>query len=105
MTKKLEIQWETLGISNDFIFGRVMQDKSLLTRLIRMILPELHFSDLTILAQKSEEMGLDIHGVRFDIFATDETGRVIEIEMQVIDTKELQKRSRYYGTNTYNFSS
>lgn len=63
-----------------------------------MILPGLHFMELTIVAQKSEEMGLDIHGVRFDIFATDETGRVIEIEMQVIDTRELQKRSRYYGT-------
>ena len=98
MAEKVEIRWETLGISNDFIFGKVMQNKLLLARLIRMILPELHFTELTIIAQKSEEMGLDIHGVRFDIFATDETGRVIEIEMQVIDTRELQKRSRYYGT-------
>ncbi len=91
-------QWETLGISNDFIFGKVMQNEELLTELIRMILPELHFAKLNIIAQKSEEMGLDIHGVRFDIFATDEAGRVIEIEMQVIDTRDLQKRSRYYGT-------
>ena len=91
-------QWETLGISNDFIFGKVMQDESLLTDLIHMILPGLKFTKLTVMAQKPEEIGPDIHGVRFDIYAADETGRVIEIEMQVIDTRELQKRSRYYGT-------
>ena len=29
--------WEEAGISNDFIFCKVMQDKGLLSKLVRMI--------------------------------------------------------------------
>lgn len=98
---KAEIQarCETIGIDNDFIFSKVMQDKELLAELIRMILPELEFTDLEIEAQKSIEHGMDIHGVRFDIFVTTEKGETVEIEMQVIDTGNLPKRLRYYGAS------
>ena len=89
-------QWESLGISNDFIFCKVMEDEELLAELIRLILPDIEFTDLTIIAQKSEKDGLDTHGVRFDIFVKDETGRVIEIEMQVLNTGNLPLRIRFY---------
>ena len=89
-------QWETLGISNDFIFCKVMEDEELLAELIHLILPDIEFTDLTIIAQKSEKDGLDTHGVRFDIFVKDGTGRVIEIEMQVLNTGNLPLRIRFY---------
>ena len=89
-------QWETLGISNDFIFCKVMEDEELLAELIHLILPEIEFTDLTIIAQKSEKDGLDTHGVRFDIFVKDENRRVIEIEMQVLNTGNLPLRIRFY---------
>ena len=41
INKELEQKWESLGIGNDFIFGKVMQDEELLTELIQLILPEL----------------------------------------------------------------
>jgi predicted transposase/invertase (TIGR01784 family) len=41
---------------------------------------------------------MDIHGVRFDIYATDDKGSAIEIEMQVINTGALPKRMRFYGS-------
>ena len=91
-------QWESLGISNDFIFCKVMENEELLTELIHLILPEIEFTDLTIIAQKAEKDGLDTHGVRFDIFVKDETGRVIEMEMQVHDTGNLPLRIRFYGS-------
>ena len=91
-------QWETLGISNDFVFCKVMEDETLLAELIHLILPDLEFTDLTIVAQKSEKDGLDTHGVRFDIFVKDQTGRVIEIEMQVLNTGNLPLRMRFYGS-------
>ncbi len=94
----LEKQWQGLGISNDFIFCKVMQDKELLSELIRMIIPELEFDDIQIEPQKTIEAGLDIHGVRFDIFATGRDGTVVEIEMQVINTGHLPKRLRFYGS-------
>lgn len=44
------------------------------------------------------ENGLDVHGIRLDIYAGDEDGTVYEVEMQVIVKKNLRKRSRYYGS-------
>ncbi len=93
-----EQQWESLGISNDFIFCKVMQDKELLADLIRMIIPNLRFDDIYIEPQKTIDAGLDIHGVRFDIFATSSDGTVVEIEMQVVNTGHLPKRLRFYGS-------
>ena len=68
--KKLEQKWESLGIANDFIFGKVMQDEELLTELIQLILPDLKIGKIEVIAQKSIEAGLDIHGIstRFGIF-------------------------------------
>ncbi len=98
MTENFQMLWEHIGISNDFIFCKVMQDESLLAELVRMILPEIRFKKLTVNAQYTVEEGMDIHGVRFDIFAMDEDGTVIEIEMQVVDTGHLAKRIRFYGS-------
>lgn len=36
-----ETNWENLGISNDFIFGKVMQNPKLSVELLRRILPHL----------------------------------------------------------------
>ena len=37
---EFQSQWDGIGISNDFIFGKVMQDKELLEELVRIILPK-----------------------------------------------------------------
>lgn len=91
-------QWESSGICNDFVFCKVMQDKELLAELIRLIIPDLQFKDLDVHAQHVIEIGMDIHGVRFDVFVTLETGDVVEIEMQVLDQGNLPKRLRFYGS-------
>ena len=91
-------EWEQLGITNDFIFCKIMQDKELLAELVRMILPEVRFDDLEITAQKSIEIGMDIHGVRFDIYVKSKDGTVIEIEMQVLNQGNLPRRLRFYGS-------
>lgn len=96
--KRLNEQWKNIGISNDFVFCKVMQDKELLSELIRRILPDLKFTDLKIDGQKTIEIGPDIHGVRFDVFATMEDGRIVDIELQVLNTGNLPKRIRYYGS-------
>ena len=74
------------------------QDKELLSELIRRILPDLKFTELNIDGQKTIEIGPDIHGVRFDVFATMEDGRIVDIELQVLNTGNLPKRIRYYGS-------
>lgn len=96
--KEISNEWDSLGITNDFIFYKVMQDKELLEELVRIILPDIEFNDLNITAQKPIEIGKDVHGVRFDIFATSNDGTVIEIEMQVLSQGNLPRRLRYYGS-------
>ena len=91
-------EWEKLGITSDFIFCKVMQDKDLLRELIGMILPDLMIEDLDITPQKPVELGKDIHGVRFDVYVKSNDGTVIDIEMQVLNRGNLPKRLRYYGS-------
>ena len=95
---KCYTEWDSLDITNDFIFCKVMQDESLLEELVRMILPDITFDSLEVVAQKTIEIGKDIHGVRFDIFAKSDDGTVIAIEMQVVNYGSLPKRLRYYGS-------
>ena len=72
-----------------------MQDEELLRELVHLILPELRFEKLSIQTQQAVEIGMDIRGVRFDIFVTLEDQRVIDIEMQVLNRGNLPKRMRF----------
>ena len=91
-------EWERLGITDDYVFCKIMQDKELLSELISMILPDIDFVDLEITAQKTIEIGKDIHGVRFDIFVKSSDGTAITIEMQVLNHGNLPRRIRYYSS-------
>ena len=90
--------WKSITIANDFVFCKVMQDEELLSELIRLVLPELNFIKLYIQAQKTVEVGADIHGVRFDIFAVLDDGSMVVIEIQVINRDSIPKRLRFYGS-------
>ena len=46
--------------------------------------------------QKSINVDMDAQSVRLDVYVKDDRETVYDIEMQVSDTKELPKRSRYY---------
>ena len=92
-----QTSWEELSISNDFLFGKVMQNPELCKELIQRILPELKIDHIEYPElQKSIKQDLDAKSVRLDVYVKDEKKVVYDIEMQVSDTKELPKRSRYY---------
>lgn len=46
--------------------------------------------------QKTISITADAKGVRFDVYVEDEEDTVYDIEMQIANTKNLSKRSRYY---------
>ena len=93
----LQEKWQGLSISNDFLFGKVMQDPCLCTELLQMILPDVEIGHIEYPElQKNMEQDRDAHGVRLDVYVKDGKGTVYDIEMQVANTKELPKRSRYY---------
>ena len=99
MGKQTELNtiWESLGISNDFLFGKVMQDAELCKELLQRILPDLRIDRIEYPeTQKGIRPDSDAKSVRLDVYVQDGKDTVYDIEMQVTDTKELPKRSRYY---------
>ena len=55
--------------------------------------------------QKTISITADAKGVRFDVYVEDEEDTVYDIEMQIANTKNLSKRSRYYqGMIDVNYS-
>ena len=96
--RELEESWESLGISNDFLFGKVMRDPQLCRELLERILPDLEILRIEYPeAQKSIRNDVDAKSVRLDVYVRDDKGTVYDIEMQVADTKEILKRTSING--------
>ena len=89
--------WEELQISNDFIFGKIMQDPKLCKGLLQRILPGLKIDRIEYPeTQKAIRPDIDAKSVRLDVYVEDGKGTVYDIEMQVSTSKKLPKRTRYY---------
>lgn len=94
---KAGTSWEELGICNDFLFGKVMQNPELCKELLKRILPELEIERIEYPElQKAIKFDADAKSVRLDVYVQDEKQTIYDIEMQVTDTKELAKRTRFY---------
>ncbi len=93
----LNNKWNSLTISDSFIFYKVMRDyPDLCLELLQRILPDLDIREIEFLdTEKSIEEGKDIRGVRFDAFAGDDRKRVYDVEMQAYNKDDIRKRSRY----------
>ena len=91
-----KIDFDSIGITNDFMFGSVMSEpencKEFLQRILGVEIVELAITE----SQKSMKQGFYSKGVRLDVYAKDTDGNAYDIEMQQTDTKELDLRSRYY---------
>ncbi len=97
LLQEAQIKWETLGISNDFLFGKVMQNPELCIELLQRILPDLRIDHIEYPElQKEINCDIDARSVRLDVYVKDDKEAVYDIEIQVSDTKEIPKRSRYY---------
>ena len=89
--------WENLSISNDFLFGKVMQDAELCRELLQRILPDLEIDHIEYPElQKTIKADVDAKSVRLDVYVRDDKNTVYDIEMQVVNTGELPKRTRFY---------
>ena len=96
-TEELIQKWESLGIDNDFIFGKVMQDEELCTELLHRILPGLDIDRVELPEkQKTISEGVDFHGVRLDIFTREDLGKLFNMEMERRRRRYLVKRTRGY---------
>lgn len=89
--------WKDIGISNDFLFGKIMSDSELCKEMLQIIFPHIEIDHIEYPeVQKSINIDNDARSVRLDIYVKDEKNTVYSIEMQVLNQGNLPKRSRYY---------
>lgn len=93
MNKKGKIKY---GMNIDIVFTMMFTDEKLCLKLINTLLPELHITHVKIDTQHEVNIPVVKRGSRFDVFATDEKGAAYDIEMQVEDEHNLDKRLRFY---------
>jgi len=93
--KKVNIDDLTLG--DDYLFATVMQNKELCKKLIERLLEIPDIKDIEYIGvEENYKHSYASRGVRFDVFVKDQTDVAYVVEMQTTDTKELERRSRYY---------
>ena len=91
------MKFKELTFINNYIFAKVLQhNKRLCKRLIEIIIgkkiKEIHYIE----AEKTINPSYDSKGIRLDVCVIDDEGKVYDLEMQVIDTKNIKARVRYY---------
>ena len=98
MTTLTEIDrtWESLTISNDFVFCKAMLDPELCKEVVETILGIEVDHVEHIERQEVLDAAPDSKSVRLDVYVRDGLGTVYDVEMQAIDTYELAQRTRYY---------
>lgn len=87
--------FDDLTIADDYMFCAVMQDAVLCKKLLQLVLADAVGIITKLYYQTAFEQGTS-KGIRLDIWAEDNTGKLYDIEMQTTDQKNLAKRLRYY---------
>ena len=90
--------WNSLTITNDYIFCKVFQDAELCKEMLEILLDvkidHLEYPD----AQRQIKSSILSKGIRLDVFVQDDE-RVFDAEIQVALKPDLALRSRYYHSS------
>ena len=88
-------KYEELGLSNDFMFGKIMQKERYCKPFLEQVLGiEIHHIKY-IERQKAIDEKINGRSIRLDIYA-DDGKTVYNCEMQTSPNRNLPRRSRYY---------
>lgn len=92
MSKK----YEELGITDAFIFAKVMSNKEICKPVLEQIL-NIKIRDIEYLDyEETIQIAPGSKSIRLDIYVEDDNNTVFNLEMQTTNYEELPKRSRYY---------
>ena len=94
--KKAQVQ--QFNLMHDDFFAVVMQDKAALQTTLRILLSkaDLIVNDVRVQYSVRNLVG---HSAVLDVLAEDSTGKLYNIEVQVRNADDYQKRTRYYQAN------
>lgn len=93
--------YEKLTLSNDFVFGKVMENKELCRRVLETLLQtKIELTEYPV-REKNIRLSTEGKSIRLDIYVKDENDTLYDAEMQNKNGKSLEmislpKRSRYY---------
>lgn len=88
---------QTLNLSDDFLFAKVMADSEICRRILEKIL-KISIKEVSVPStQRTIELLFEGKGVRLDVYVNDDLGTVYNIEMQCSKKRNLPKRARYYA--------
>ena len=106
MNDRIDTSHKNYKLNHPLMFAIVMQDEDLCRELLNRILPERKVKDVRFPGEhdpktlyheieKALIAGLDAKSIRLDVLFEDDSSR-FDIELQMENTYELPKRSRYY---------
>ena len=106
MNDRIDISHKYYKLNHPLMFAIVMQDEDLCRELLNRILPERKVKEIRFPVghnpktihheiEKALIAGLDAKSIRLDVLFEDDASR-FDIELQMENTYELPKRSRYY---------
>ena len=93
--------YEELKFSDDFMFGKIMEDKELCREVLECLLQQ-PVGELTeVQTQREFKYTSDGKPIRLDVYNEDSDGRIFDAEMEnlnhkTIEQHQLPKRSRFY---------
>ena len=85
-----------MSIADDFMFCKIMQDEGIYKEFLEMVLTDNIGKIAYLSPQNTIAAGIGAKSVRRDILVKDETGKLYDIEIQVANEHNIQKRMRYY---------
>ena len=89
-------KWEELGLSDNFIFQKVMLNEELCKKILSEILGRKVEKIKYVEYEKTIAIRKDSKSIRLDVYLQEEMGTVYSIEMQNLKKDDLKRRSRYY---------
>lgn len=92
------------GVTQDLVFGHVMNKKKNCLELLRRAYPELNLQKINVITQYDGNIGLESKNFRLDVWAQDDKGRIYDIEMQTTNKHDLEESMQYYAAGLNNFT-
>ncbi|WP_407434970.1 Rpn family recombination-promoting nuclease/putative transposase [Treponema sp.] len=88
-------KWDNATLANNFIFYKVMRNHPEACKHLIELLLKIRVNSMEIHGEEVIDIDHDAKGIRLDVFVK-ENNRMYDIEVQVVNTKELPERARYY---------
>ena len=90
--------FQSLTIQDDFMFAAVMKDETICLKVLQILLKD--YFEIGSIKLTTSEATIKNHPelkfVRLDVLATDEAGNSYDVEMQVLNRQNLERRMRAY---------